>query len=364
MKVAAFPVVAWDGGGTGPRRMLPAGSNTVMSLRPMPDGALLVAAGDPWLGVIEADGAPRWTQGPRQIDLRGQMSNLAVSPDGMLVEFGPRTWGTEDRLRFDVSALQLLPPAEDGRVAPPLQDGLAVDGWVNSTSPTLDGAPLPLEPYEAARSLAIHPDGGRFVLGTDWWLRAFDKAGAELWRHPVPGAVWAVNISGDGRLALAAYADGTLRWHRMEDGAELLALFPLPDRENWVAWTPEGIYAATPGARSILRWHVNRGWDLAAQAIPVSEIPETNRPEVIRHVLPQMGTAGALAVTEMAKIRNAVRRATGSDIAPGARLHVLAIGVSDYGEAARHLEFPIADIRGGVDALRSSRPHSLARSAR
>ena len=84
----------------------------------------------------------------------------------------------------------------------------------------------------------------------------------------MPGIVWAVNISGDGRLAVAAYGDGTLRWHRMEDGAELLALFPLPDKENWVAWTPEGVYAASPGARSVLRWHVNHGWDARRRGHP------------------------------------------------------------------------------------------------
>ncbi len=69
-----------------------------------------------------------------------------------------------------------------------------------------------------------------------------------------------------------------------------------------------------------------------------------------------MGTAGALAVTELAKIRGAVQRATGSDVAPGARLHVLAIGVSDYGEAARHLDLTYADrdARDVAAALRRS----------
>ena len=309
------PVVAWDGGGAGPRRLLPAGDNTVMSLRPLPDGALLVAAADPWLGVLAADGTPRWTQGAE--------ADRPARPAGATSRSRPTAcWsssassnGGEDRLRFDVAALKLLPPADDGRVAPPVQDSLAVAGWVNSTAPTLDGAPLPLEPYEIARSLAIQPDGGRFLLGTDWWLRAFDKAGAALWQRPVPGAVWAVNISGDGRLAVAAYGDGTIRWHRMEDGAELLALFPMPDGENWVAWTPEGVYAASPGARGVLRWHVNHGWDAAGEAVPVSAIPETYRPEVIPHVLPQLGTAGAIAVAELAKIRAAVQRATGSDVA-------------------------------------------------
>ena len=165
-----------------------------------------------------------------------------------------------------------------------------------------------------------------------------------------------MNISGDGRLAVAAYGDGTIRWHRMEDGVELLALFPMPDGENWVAWTPEGVYAASPGARGVLRWHVNHGWDAAATAVPVSAIPETHRPEVIPHVLPLLDGAEAIKVAELAKIRAAIQRATGSDVPPGARLHVLAIGVSDYGEAARHLELVLRppDARDVAAALRNS----------
>ncbi len=42
-------------------------------------------------------------------------------------------------------------------------------------------------------------------------------------------------------------------------GSELLALYVLNDKKNWVAWTPEGFYGATPGAFGVLKWHVNRG---------------------------------------------------------------------------------------------------------
>src|SRR5262245_60499988 len=51
----------------------------------------------------------------------------------------------------------------------------------------------------------------------------------------------------------------------MDDGRELLALFVLADKQNWVAWTPEGFYGATPGAFGVLQWHVNRGPHLRAQ---------------------------------------------------------------------------------------------------
>ena len=51
----------------------------------------------------------------------------------------------------------------------------------------------------------------------------------------MPGTLWAVNVSGDGRLVVTAYSDGTIRWHRMDDGQELLAFFPMADRKRWVA---------------------------------------------------------------------------------------------------------------------------------
>ena len=67
------------------------------------------------------------------------------------------------------------------------------------------------------RALAIHPDAHRFVLGTEWSLYAFDAEGKQLWKRASPDDVLAVNITGDG----AAYADGTIRWRRMDDGREL-----------------------------------------------------------------------------------------------------------------------------------------------
>jgi hypothetical protein len=144
-------------------------------------------------------------------------------------------------------------------------------------------------------------------------------------------------------LVVAAYDDGTIRWHRMDDGRELLALFVLADKQNWVAWTPEGFYAATPGAFGVLRWQVNRGFDAAADTVPVSAIPRLRRPEALQLVLQEMETARALGIADLKAARRDVQIVTGSTKAPGARLHVLTIGVSDYGEKAKDLRLKFAD---------------------
>jgi hypothetical protein len=141
---------------------------------------------------------------------------------------------------------------------------------------------------------------------------------------------------------VAAYGDGTIRWHRMDDGRELLALFVLKDKQNWVAWTPEGFYGATPGAFGVLQWQINRGFDAAADVVPVSAIPRLRRPDALPLVLQEMETARALGIADVKAARRDVQIATKSAKAPGARLHVLAIGVSDYSDKAKNLKLNFA----------------------
>jgi Caspase domain len=196
---------------------------------------------------------------------------------------------------------------------------------------------------EISRSLAIHPDCDRFVLGAQWSLQVFNAKGERLWLRQVPGEVRAVNITGDGRLVVAAYADGTIRWHRMDDGRELLALMVQADQTNWVAWTPEGFYGATPGAFGVLRWHINRGFDTAGETVEASAIPRLRRPDALALVLQELETARALGIADMRAARREVQLMTGAAKAPGARLHVLTIGVSNYGEKAKNLRLKFAD---------------------
>ena len=82
-----------------------------------------------------------------------------------------------------------------------------------------------------------------------------------------------MNVSKDGRIVVAADTDGAVRWHRADDGRELLALQVLPNKEgdpakwDWVLWTPEGFYQATSDAENALKWVVNHGPDEAATTL-------------------------------------------------------------------------------------------------
>ncbi|HVR58365.1 MAG TPA: WD40 repeat domain-containing protein, partial [Pseudolabrys sp.] len=358
-------VLAWGSAGRGGRRSLPLGSDPVAGLAVLPDGSILVAAQNSSLTLLESGGSPRWLRSSPSADFRGQFDRLAVSADGTIVDFGFESGST--LYRFDLRARKLsgAPPA-DQQTIPAKQNGLVVQGWnvsgwYNGDPPTLEGEPLNLQPFDASRSLAIAPDNSQFVLGSFWHLHAFDATGRRIWRYVAPDVAWAVNISGDGRLVVAAYGDGTIRWHRLDDGRELLALYALADRQNWVAWTPEGFYGATAGAFRVLQWHVNRGFDAAAETVPVNTIPRLRRPDALALVLQELETVRALGVADLKAARRDVQIVTGSAKAPGARLHVLTIGISNYGDKARNLSlnFAARDAHDVASALLNTQESGL-----
>ena len=262
------------------------------------------------------------------------------------------------------------PTPNDGLTFAPLREGLTIDGWRDGTNPTLNARPIPLDPYDVARSVAIAPDAKRFFLGSSFALTAFDDAGTQRWRWSSKNEVWAVNASKDGRIVVAADGDGAIRWHRADDGRELLALQVLPNGKepakwDWVLWTPEGFYEATPGAEDVLKWVVNHGPDKAATTLPVSAIAKLHRRNALPHVLDRLETAHALGVDDISQARFDVQAATGSAKPPGGVLHVLAIGVDTFGDKAGglHLDYAAEDARDVATALLESQKGSPGKAS-
>ena len=334
-------VVVWSGAGRGERWTFPASPATILDVASLPDGGIFVVTAGPDLAVFEFDGRLRWRHEIPIARFLNQKRLFSVSANGASVDFGFEQFGKAP-FRFDVQALTLTANPNSRDLAPPIQTGLEIEDWDNSYGPTIDGKPISLKFRELSRSLAIHPDRKRFVIGTNWRIRAFDDDGDSIWQRQAPGEVWAVNITADGRIVVAAYGDGTIRWHRMDNGRELMAFMVLSDRRSFVAWTPEGYYAATAGAHSVLRWHINRGPEASGEAIAVSEFAALHRPKVLSFVLQELETIRAIGLALDVEVRDAIRVRTGASVAPGAQLHVLAIGVSNYGDKSNHLRLNFA----------------------
>jgi WD40 repeat protein len=347
---------AWDHAGLGKERRVPfCDQVTAAGLGALPDGRVLVASMKPCLGVISAEGKAAWTVASPLADFRDQTDALKISADGKLVDVGFGD-AANTRLRFDIRSLRLSVAPSDELTFGPNREGLAIANWRNGQNPTLAGARIQIEPYDQSRSLAIAQDSKRFFLGSSFALASYDDAGAVKWRRETRGEVWAVNASKDRRIVVAAYGDGTIRWHRGDDGRELLALQVLANKIDWVLWTPEGFYDATPGAEDVLKWVVNHGPDSAATTVSVSAIARLHRPDALALVLDEFETARALGIADVAAARLSVQVATGSAKPPGAVLHVLAIGIDHFGDKAGslHLDYAVDDARDVAAALLAS----------
>jgi WD40 repeat protein len=287
----------WTDGGRGAYEDIAVSLNSIMGLRPLADGRLAFGAADPTLGVLGSDGQILWRRDPALADFRAQDDELSASAEGTRVAFGFQADGRAPAA-FDLAARRLtVDPEPDPSLATARTEapGLKIEDWFENETPTLKGARLPLDQYETSRSLAIAPDGARFLLGTNWSLRLFDRNGEQLWQKRGSGVAWAVNITGDGRLAVVAFADGTIRWFRLEDGEELLAFFPHADRERWVVWTPQGYYMASPGGEELIGWHVNHGLDTPEFYTAGRFRDRFHRPDVIALVLEELDVRKALA---------------------------------------------------------------------
>lgn len=268
----------------------------IMDLHACGDGYAYAAA-DPAFGIIDRSGnkADILHEGVGA-DMRDKTgSAFAVSSDGSAVRFG--AGDREQRpILFDLARATLSDsPSLPAGFDIPRVTGLPVSDWLNGVTPKFRDTKLVIENFETVRSLAIRPDNSGFALGADFKLRAYDSAGKELWKRPGPGAAWGVVYSRDEGVLVSAYDDGTIRWLRPSDGAELLALFVEPQTKKWVAWTPSGYYMASTGAEDLIGWHLNRGWGQLADFFPASRFSDRfNRPDIVKLVLKTRDEAAAI----------------------------------------------------------------------
>jgi hypothetical protein len=277
---------AWPNGGRGAPHDLPVAGAGIQSLAVLPPAELAFASGTPTWGVLRSSGDVDLARTPEAADYRGLGQKFRLTAEGKEVEFGLAVSG-QHPAAFVLSDRRLITdPPKKIELTGPQTSGrrMTVAHWEDEHTPTLNGVVLKLDKYEISRAAAVSND--RLLLGTDWSLRLFNEAGSKVWSVAAPAVAWAVNLTSDGRLAVAAFGDGTIRWFSMKDGEELLALFPDADGKRWVAWTPQGYYDASVGGDELIGWHVNRGPDKEADFFPAARFRDRfNRPDVVTLVL-------------------------------------------------------------------------------
>jgi len=279
------PIFVWDAAGKGERRELSGAAMTIMHILPMKAGGIVYGAADPAFGVIDKSHARVLFQSAQIADYRINWEGFRLSRDGKKMSFGYELQG-KSPATFDMEARTLILDRDARDLFAPDTTGLNVTDWNNSTEPRLNGRLLKLTEYETSFSFAVAPGNVGFLLGTHFSLRYFDQNGHEKWSSSVPGVAWGVNITRDGRLCVAAFSDGTIRWYGLKDGKELLAFFPHSDKRRWIIWSASGYYDASPGGEDLVGWHINKGKSKAADFFPASRFRSTYyRPDIIARLL-------------------------------------------------------------------------------
>jgi WD40 repeat protein len=273
---------------------MPATIGSVYDLISLPTGGAVFAGSNPasW-GTLDSSGNRRIYVDSKAPDFNRSFEGLMVNGNATTVRYANQRYDRFPTV-FSVSDRRLT--EENNRrsdlKSPRVRSSkLEVLGWNrlnrNGPNPTLNGRPLRLLEFEDPHSLAVLPNEKNFLLGTGWFLRLYSHEGEELWRIQTPSNANSVNTDGKGKIAAVMVGDGTIRWYRISDGQELLALFsPNDGSGRWILWTPSGYYDASSDAEDLIGWHVNTGSDSAADFFPNHLFREYfYRPDVINEVL-------------------------------------------------------------------------------
>jgi WD40 repeat protein len=156
------------------------------------------------------------------------------------------------------------------------------------------------EPVEEPRCCTVLDDG-RIAVGTDrGFIYLYTPNGAlvgELRGHV--NTVNALVPSPSGRYLLSASSDETLTIWRLDELRPLMSFFAGGD--DWIAWTPEGYYAASPNGERLMGWHVNNGAASLGTFSDARQFARFYRPDVIQRLLDRGNLREALAEADTEK---------------------------------------------------------------
>ncbi|CAM2148451.1 putative EF-hand domain-containing protein [Pararobbsia alpina] len=365
-------VLACDNGGHSDCVDQARASGQVTAMAALIDGLIVGGAARPFLEARSLAGATQWVHRSSLADNQNFYPLISTSANGQIITFRFEAGG-----RFlSFNAAQPATPVEVNTEQIPYEGNQLSGLGDDLHHPVFKGHALAIEGQETLLTRYITNNESRVYLGTSQEIYAYAGTGQRLWRREMPDSVRSVLPSQDGRLLIAALADSSIRWYDARTGDEICALMTYAsggtaqmgggtatDHLGWVLWTPAGYYAASDEAVDVLQWRVNHGAEALASSVPVSSISIMHRPDVFAPLLQSLDIRSALGAADLATAKAAVQVATNAKIQPGARLHVIAIGIKDYGPKAARLMLKFADkdasdFASALDLTQSTSPGS------
>jgi WD40 repeat protein len=131
------------------------------------------------------------------------------------------------------------------------------------------------------------------------WLSIYGYDGArqgDLIGHT--SNVWALAATPDGSRLVSGSDDQTIRYWNAGSFESIFTLFRGRDGE-WVMWTPEGYYAASPNGDRYVGWQISGGPDRSARLVTAAQLKRHfYRPDILQRAVVLGSAARAVAEAE------------------------------------------------------------------
>jgi WD40 repeat protein len=179
-------------------------------------------------------------------------------------------------------------------------------------------------------------DPDRAVISSFSGTRLYDtKTGKRLLTYERSGLGWDVAASPDGRFLFVPTGAQVGRVYRPDSEKLLMSLYmteprprptnvakekaaamaPAEAARDWVVWTPQGYYAASPNGERLIAWKVDNGRDAAPSYYPAEQFRDRlYRPDVIKLVLETGDVGAAVAKADALLGKKAVAPAAVRDV--------------------------------------------------
>jgi DNA-binding beta-propeller fold protein YncE len=263
----------WGNGGTAPLEDLQV-PNPIRHIIPLKHDGFYALSSDSSLGVIGE--GPSMYKGPLvKENLLNKATGLQVSKDGSTVWM---TFENDSRpLKYSVYKRILEEDPSTQPISRSFRDESSVQ---NTLRPFLKSS----RRDEMITTVTYSENERHVLIGSNFGLYFYTsccKQEGLKWRITLDASARHIIMSGNRRLAVAALEDGTVRWFRLSDGKELLALYA-STHKHWTLWTPSGYYDASAGAENLLGRHKNYGWDEGAEFFTIASFRKVlYRPDIL-----------------------------------------------------------------------------------
>lgn len=278
----------WKTEGDGKWQDYPTGIAGLNDFKVLANGKLLTVGNSPSFELIDTTKQRIFLQKSPSYSFRELENQFYTNNDGKLVRF-KNSMLPERFVEFSLPNRKYRIIENDTKkLHRPINTafGVLIKEWQDKSSFTLNGDKVELSAGERIQSYTISPNEKLILIGTDNSLYQIDIKGKIQWKSILPDTVWSVVYSHNMKNAMVALGDGTIRWYRVTDGKEILAVFLHSDGKRWLIFTPSGFYDTNDNNGELLGWTINQARKNAALFLPGFALNTSyKRPEIIQKLI-------------------------------------------------------------------------------